>query len=406
MVTNKKINKIINMRMSSRLFAFVGLVILIFAYIIVVIFMLPMPKLTPTINEIPPPAAATFVWPSYGESAVGAVGYGVIGTNGEQTTHAIASIAKTVLALAVLRERSLNIGEQGPSITITDKDIEYYRAALSQNGSVVPVAVGEILTEYQMLQALLIPSGDNIADTLAVWAFGSMDNYLNYANKMVTEMGLKQTHLADASGLSPQSASSAQDLVILGEAIMQNPVLAEIVNQVQVELPVLGKANNYNTLLGQNDVVGIKTGNTDEAGGCLLFSAKKNIDGKDTIIVGVILGATNRYQVLLDTNSFLKNNLANFKYINIISSGQVAGSLSTPWGKKIDIIAKDNLPILLTSNQKITISSDNDIITKPLSEGTQVGTISIEYSSTKISVPLVLKEKISTPPIWWKLLHP
>lgn len=405
-MARKPIDKISTKRTNSRFLILAVLVILVVAYIIVVIFILPMPNLTATINEIPAPPMVSFSWPSYGESAVGAVGLGVIGTNGEQKTHAIASIAKTVLALAVLKEKPLNVGEQGPNITITDKDVEYYKVALSQNGSVVPVAVGENLSEYQILQALLIPSGDNIADTLAVWAFGSIENYLNYANKMVADMELKQTHLADASGLSPESVSSAQDLVMLGVVIIQNPVLAEIVNQAQVELPVLGKANNYNTLLGQNNIIGIKTGNTDEAGGCLLFSAKKNIEGKDTIIVGAILGATNRYQVLIDTDAFLKNNTGNFKFANVVNTGQVVGSINTPWGKKIEVVAKDNLSILLTSNQKITISANTDTVTNPLGEGTQVGTISAEYGFTKISTPLVLKEKISTPPIWWKLIHP
>lgn len=387
-------------------FPFILVVLLLVLIYVAVAYFLPMPEINASAVDLQAPKnTTTFSWPNKNESAVGVTGYGVISTNGEQTSKPIASIAKTVLALAVLKEKPLKIGEQGPSITMTDQDVKFYKDALAQNGSVVPVEAKEVLSEYQVLQALLIPSGDNIADTLAVWAFGSTNDYLTYANKMVSDMGLKNTHMADASGLSPQSVSSAEDLVIFGETFMQNPVLAEIVGQDKVTLPIVGEVKNYNTQLGQNGVVGIKTGNTDEAGGCLLFSAKENIAGKDIIVVGAILGDTNRYQVLIDTNTFLKNNVANFKFVTLVKAGQVVGTYSTPWGKKIDILAKEDLTILST-DEKLEIKTSFDSTKKSLAKDTQVGTISAEYGQTKVSVPAVLKDKISRAPIWWKVFHP
>lgn len=390
----------------SRVF-FILIIILAIGYVVMEIF-LPMRTLTPTVNELKPQELnlGVLAWPSYGEFAVGAVDYGLLSANGDQTGKPIASIAKTILALSVLKEKPLKVGEQGPTYKFTDQDVELFKSNLAQNGSVVPVALDEELTEYQMLQALLIPSGDNIADTLAIWVFGSIDNYLSYANKLVSDMNLKQTHMADASGLSPQSVSSASDLVVLGERIMQEPVLKEIVDQSQVTLPVLGTANNYNTLLGTDGIIGIKTGNTDEAGGCLLFAATKNISGRDVTLVGVILGATDRAKVLSDTQNFIETNTNSFGFAEVVPKNVVVGKYTIPWGKNIDVIAKDNLSVLTAKNNQISISTTLENINKPMNAGQEIGTITVKSGSKTFTVPAVLSENISKPPLWWKLIHP
>lgn len=270
----------------------------------------------------------------------------------------------------------------------------------------MPIELGENLSEYQALQAVLIASADNIADTLATWAFGSIENYLTYVNKMVKEMGLDQTNLADTSGLSPQTVSSAQNLVEIGEKILEEPVLAEIVNQKEANFPLAGILKNYNSILGEEGVVGIKTGTTDEAGGCLLFASKKTINNQNVTLIGAILGAENRAKVLQDTKTFLKNNLGAFQFINPIKTGQIVGTYSTPWGKSINILAKNDLTILAVDKEQITIKSSFDEISVPVSKNKEVGKISIQAGTKNFSIPAVLEEKISKPPFWWKLIHP
>ena len=402
--SNENLNSTKNRK--PNIFAIIILIIAI-AYVVTEIF-LPMKSIAPTISDVKPQelALSPVAWPTYGESAIGAANYGVLSSNGEQNGRPIASIAKATLALAVLKEKPLKIGEQGPTYKITDQDIELYKSNLAQNGSVAPVALGEELTEYQLLQALLVPSGDNIADTLAIWAFGSVKNYLDYINKMVGDMGLEQTHLADASGLSPQSVSSASDLVALGEKVMGEPVLKEIVGQSQITLPVLGTAKNYNTLLGTDGIIGIKTGNTDEAGGCLLFAYTKNINGKDTTMIGAILGASSRAKVLNDTKNFVEANESAFGYSQVISKNAVVGKYVTPWGKNINILAKDDLSILTAKNNPISISVSAVDVSKPLNAGEKVGEITVKSGSKSFTVPAIIAENITKPPLLWKLIHP
>ena len=382
--------------------------ILIVAIYIIGSALLPQPTVAATLSTITIPDIPTTAikWPNYGQQAVGVQGFGVLATNGEQKSVPIASIAKTVLAYSVLKEKPLKIGEQGPAIIMTDADIKFYHDYLAQNGSIVPVNVGESLTEYQLLQALLIPSGDNIADTLAVWAFSSVENYLTYANKMVADLGMTKTVLSDSSGISPKTVSSAQDLVILGDNLMKEPVLAEIVSQSKITLPVLGTASNYNTILGHDNIIGIKTGNTDEAGGCFLFASKTKIGTQDTTIIGAILGASTRDTALQDTLNFIENNSGIFQYTTLIHEGDKVGSYVTLWGQSVDAVSSKDYSLITINGEKITSKTNLNTINKPQKRGYEVGNVEFTANNQTVTVPILLGTDLLKPSYIWKVFHP
>jgi len=392
---------------NKKIIALIILIVLICGYAVFALV-----KMAPTLNakiniaSLSEITSAKVVWPAKGQTALGAKGYGVVATNGEQKSAPIASIAKTMLALSVLEKYPLNTGEQGPNISFTQADIDKYNNYLKQNQSVVPIALDETLTEYQSLQALMLPSGNNIADALASWAFGSVDNYLAIANKKATDWGLSQTHFADASGFSPQTVSSARDLVVLGEYVLNNPVLADIVNQSEVDLPVAGKVYNVNSLLGQDNIVGIKTGNTDEAGGCFLFATKNNINGKDVTVISAILGDTDLATVLADSQTFIQNNIKNLQISTIVTKDQSVATVTVPWGKQVNIISQDEVNILAADNQKVTSEIKFDLIKAPMSSGQKVGEMIIKSGDNTKIIPLILSEDIKKPSSIWKLTHP
>lgn len=149
-------------------------------------WLIPLP--TPTITTITPnfktDTKPILKWPNYGQAAIGTPDYGVLAQNGKMTPKPIASIAKVVTALAILKAFPLSAGENGPTITISHDDVLDYQSAYSQGQSVIPVVAGEKLTEYQALEAMLLPSANNIAELLANWAFGSTTAYLDYANNL------------------------------------------------------------------------------------------------------------------------------------------------------------------------------------------------------------------------------
>jgi D-alanyl-D-alanine carboxypeptidase (penicillin-binding protein 5/6) len=107
------------------------------------------------------------------------------------------------------------------------------------------------------------------------------------------------TSYTDPSGLDPSTTSTAADQVRLGMAAMRVPVLATIAAMSTAVVPVAGLVRNYNTLLGQDGIAGLKTGSTQSAGGCVLIAAWRNASGHRTLIVAAVLGQPGTAQTIL-----------------------------------------------------------------------------------------------------------
>jgi D-alanyl-D-alanine carboxypeptidase (penicillin-binding protein 5/6) len=256
---------------------------------------------------------AQLPWPDYGQAAFGAARGGVVvrSDNADQPVP-IASLAKVITALAVLDKKPLQPGEQGPLITLTEQDEANYWEYVRKQGSVTPVKAGVQVSQYQAMQAMLLPSSNNMADALVVWAFGSMDNYVSYANNMVKELGFSKTTVADASGYSPLTKSTAAEMVGLGFLFIDNPVLQDIAKQPEADIPFAGKIHNYNDGINNDGILGLKVGFTDEAGKTFL-AADFPGTGRDDISLAVVLGAADWQTLLNDTKTLLLSGKEEYK---------------------------------------------------------------------------------------------
>ena len=200
-------------------------------------------------------------------------------------------------AYLVLRDHPLRPGEDGATITLTDADVVDTDRRRRQQESVVSIAAGEQLTERQALQALLLPSANNIAAVLARWDAGSANQFVARMNAAARSLGMTHTRYTDPSGYDDATVSTAADQVRIVDRAMRLPVFASIVATPSATLPVAGTVHNTNRLLGRDGFVGVKTGSTAAAGGCFAFRAIRWIDGKRTTITGVVLGQPGQDQV-------------------------------------------------------------------------------------------------------------
>jgi serine-type D-Ala-D-Ala carboxypeptidase (penicillin-binding protein 5/6) len=229
------------------------------------------------------------VWPAQGQAAV-QIGRSQVQAGPNQHPAAIASVAKVMTAYLVLRDHPLGLGEDGPAITLTDADVADTDRRRRQQESVVSVAAGEQLTELQALQALLLPSANNIAAVLARWDAGSTDRFVARMNAAARSLRMTRTRYTDPSGYDDATVSTAADQVRIVDRAMRLPVFAGIVATPSATLPVAGIVHNTNALLGLDGFVGVKTGSDDAAGGCFAFRAVRRIGGEQTTITGVVLG--------------------------------------------------------------------------------------------------------------------
>lgn len=365
----------------------------------------PVAAVAATVGTLPKQSSSLqLAWPAQGVSAVGAVGFGTLATYGDATPRPIASISKAITALAVLEKAPLQLGEQGALYTISEADVARFHGYVAQDGSVTPVTNGTQLTQYQALQTLLIPSSNNMADSLATWVFGSLDAYFVYANQMVTRLGMTHTTVGgDASGLSPITVSTPSDLITLGETLLKQPVLAQIVSQTSASLPMAGLVFNTNTLLGTDGVIGIKTGTSDEAGGCLLSAAKYELQGGKTVtIIAVILGAPDRPAVRTATSPLLRSASEHFAYETPLRAGEIIATYALPWGAAATAVAQKSLSAVIWKGDALTSRATLTPISKGIAPNTKLGTVQLTIGDTVHTTDVITKTAVPGPSLWWR----
>ncbi len=316
----------------------------------------------------------------------------------------MASTAKMMTALVVLEDHPLALEQPGPLITVTPADVATFRAERAQSESVLPVAAGEQLSEYQLLQGLLLPSASNFADMLARWDLGDVAAFVNRMNARAAALGMRGTHYVDVSGFSPLSISMPADLVALARTAMGQPVFAAIVAQPQATLPMVGAIHNLDTLLGQGGVVGVKTGHTDQAGGCFVVAADLTIDGAPVRIYGAVMGQPNALVGAFSATTSLLQALNPALHLRaVVHRNDVIARYDTPWGEDGAIVADQTIAWVLLDGTNVVRRVTLDDLPPALPAGSRVGTLIVEAGSDRAEVPLITATAINGPDAGWRL---
>ena len=276
-----------------------------------------------------------------------------------------ASTAKMILALAVMEKRPFSLGEKGEIITITPEFYQKYLWYTTHNGSFTSVINGEEISQYDALASVLLASSNNMADSLAIWAFGNLDNYRAYASEMLERYGIKNTTIGiDASGYSETTTATAEDLAVIAVKLLENPVLKEIVGLKSYTVPVAGQLKNTNQILGEMlngaTVIGIKTGYIGDVSGYNLISGYE-VDGH--YITLALMGASTRNASFTESKNTLLEMSAELTPTTVVKEGEVVGYYRTWWSGRHDISAKDSIAVLAPESSENTIKlTDNNIV--------------------------------------------
>lgn len=344
-------------------------------------------------------------WPKYGQSSFGAVGYGVLESKDTEAARPTASVAKVMTVLAILEKHPLQLGEQGPMIKFSQADEDLFSEYWAKNGTSVRVAAGQEISLYQALQYIMIPSANNVADTAAVWAFGSMEEYTKYADNLALQLGMKNSHFADGSGFSPKTVSTADDLVLLGIKAIQNPVIAEIARTWEVQLPDGSKAQNSNVFLDfeGNRVIGIKTGDTDQAGGVYLNAMEHEVEGQKITMVTAVMGAKSLTKAEKDAIKIANASKPYFSSQKIVEAGQKVGSYKVPWQNQIDVISQQDIYVVNWPGHAISPTISLSSIDKLLVAGSEIGDISFNLGNQTYSSKVATVSGLQSPSTIWRL---
>jgi serine-type D-Ala-D-Ala carboxypeptidase (penicillin-binding protein 5/6) len=232
-------------------------------------------------------ARASISWPAQGQAALALTG-GWMASTPDERPAPIASLAKVMTAYLTLRRYPLDRRGDGFTLTVTPADAEAEATDAAQGQSVVAVRAGERLTERQLLEALLIPSGNNVARMLAAFLGGRETGFVAQMNAEARALGMDDTSYTDPSGFDPRTVSTAADQLRIFDRAIRLPAFRQIVSMPSVTLPVAGTVTNFDPILAAGFPG--KTGSDSAAGGCLAFSTHVVIAGHRRVATGVVLG--------------------------------------------------------------------------------------------------------------------
>ncbi|MFC0198327.1 D-alanyl-D-alanine carboxypeptidase family protein, partial [Microbacterium arthrosphaerae] len=366
----------------------------------------PLHAVAPTVTalEVQPiaaPAAAP-VWPAEGSAAEG-VG-GIAGTLASTAdADSIASITKVVTALVVLDKMPLEVGQPGPEYRFTSADRSRYWQYRSNGESALDVPVNGVLSQYQMLEGMLIGSANNYADRLAQTIWPSDAVFAAAAQSWLASHGVTGIEIVEPTGMDPRNTATPEALVTLAQKALANPVIAEIVAKPSVNLPGAGLVENTNELLADPGVVGLKTGTLDEWN---LLSAKDVTIGDTPVrLYASVLGQPDDDARLAASRAIYAQLEQELQLKPSVTGDTVAGTVTTRWGDEVDIVTAADASVILWNGGIGAITTSYDL-GDSRTAGDIVGSLSVDGPLDDAVVELRLADDIPDPSPWWRLTHP
>ena len=362
-------------------------------------------------------------------------------------------------ALVVLRDHPVPPGSNGPTITITPDDAAQFGKDLSDDETNIPLLPGETLTELQLLEALLIRSADDAAYTLAAWDAGSQQAFVAKMNVLALSLGALHSHYVDTSGFDPQSVSTAADTLRIAAAGMAIPTFASVAAMPSANVPGAGTIRNVVTAIGTDGLVGVKSGYTSQASGCMVLAAYRFVHGRSVLVLASALGESEpapapppptaptaaaptpaaptaavptaavpataaanttttttapyspleaQYPLLYTepiVEHLLDTSVAAIVPVPVVTAGQTISTASTEWGgtAKIEPVVAENGAWLVGVPGQRVVATMAPSASKP--RGLSAGAVRFALGPETETVPVRLVRRMPEPGWWWKVLH-
>jgi D-alanyl-D-alanine carboxypeptidase (penicillin-binding protein 5/6) len=364
------------------------------------------PGSTPVAGAVP-----ALPWPTVGEAAVAVPQLGITVDSGPEAAVPIASLTKIMTAYLTLRDHPLSPQAQGPTLTMTAADQADASVEELEGATNVPVQPGETLTERQLLNGLLVHSANNLADVLAQWDAGSIPAFVAKMNAAAASLGMTHTHYADASGLDPGTRGTAGDELLVTQAAMAIPTFAAVVAQPSVTLPIIGQLTNYVSSVGTDDgairVVGVKSGFTQAAMGCLVLAGEGTVAGHQVLVLAAVTGqpgddplsvANQVDERLLDATA------AGLREVPVTPSGVRVGTVTLPWSHaRVPLVAAAPITVLAWPGQEPRLAVSTRALRTGMPAGERVGTLSASIGHEHVAVPVQVVATLRGPSMRWRL---
>lgn len=365
----------------------------------------PIPAVALPVEQVStPPGSVTL--PGIGGAAIAAADGDQIFAGRElDTPRVLASITKVITALVVLEAYPIESGASGASLTLTAADGALPARYRAMNGTIAPAPPGTVVTQRQVIELMMVRSANNYAETLALWAFGSIDAYLAAARSWLDDHGLNGISVGDSTGFSLQNTGTPRDLVELARVALENEVIVEAAAQPSVSVPGVGTFETTNLALGLAGVSGIKTGTLDGIGANLLFSSTIAVGEQPVDVVGVVLGLADQGAVAAAVQTLVGTASDDFRTVTLAEPGTPVATYTAPWGDRAQLVVAEAESALVWG----ATSTRAAVRAPPLLAGLgppDDASMVVEIAGQRRPVSLRWVGEIDPPPLEWRLMRP
>ncbi|MFY0676594.1 MAG: D-alanyl-D-alanine carboxypeptidase [Neptuniibacter sp.] len=367
----------------------------LFSVVFVIVFSLQVKAVTPLIPAEPQIAATAYL-------VMDADTGKLIAAKNEHGRFAPASLTK--MMTAYILEYELNKGNVSKEdlVLVSEK-------AWRTQGSRMFIREGTQVTLSDLMKGIIIQSGNDASVAVAEHIAGSEAAFADLMNQHASLLGMKNSHFLNSTGLpADDHVSSAFDLALLAKAIIQDfPEHYDIYSEKYFTYNKIRQPNRNKLLWRDKTVDGLKTGYTDDAGYCLVASAKRD----NMRLISVVLGTSDEEARARESQKLLSYAFRYYRTHKLFEKNILLNT-SKVWAGEVDQLRMgitEDLYVTIPRGQADSLQATMDVervIKAPLAKGQAVGKVKVTLDGKVVKeVPLVAMDNIPEAGFLKKIWH-
>lgn len=262
-----------------------------------------------------------------------------------------------------------------------DDDVLISKNAWAQNfpgSSLMWIEVGKKVKLADLHRGIVISSGNDASVAVAEYLAGSSDAFADIMNQHAQLLGMENTHFVNPHGLPADGhRTTARDLALLSKAIIYNyPEDYKIYKEKEFTFNKIRQTNRNTLLWNDPSVDGLKTGHTEEAGYCLVASAKKN----NMRLISVVMGTKSKTSRKQETQKLLSYGFRYFESYKVYDAGETLNT-SKVWGgvnKTVNLGITEAIHLTIPRGKSDELKAELQIderIKAPITKGQELGKV-------------------------------
>jgi len=299
-----------------------------------------------------------------------------------------ASVTKVMTMLLIME--ALDSGK----ISYEDKvTISPQASSKNNEGIMLLLEAGEVRTVKELMYGIAVESANDACIAMAEHISGSEEEFVKLMNRRAKELGANDSNFVNPNGLPEDGhVTTAYDLAVLSRELLKHEKIFDFISQYMVKVYVGKKNNVLRELVNKNkmvrfynDVDGIKTGWTEEAGYCISVTAKRN----NLRLISVVMGSPKVDIRNKEARKLIDYGFANFNSIIIAKKGDKIQEVNVSKGSrlKVNAVAESDVSVLLNKGEEKSIVKKAElpeILIAPVKKGEKIGELVISINDKEV----------------------